>query len=104
MTREIKLRKPRTRGAYKGIVKIGKYLYVYMPSHPDAMHGKRYIALHRLVKEWAFNCRLPKGFIVHHVNGDTLDNNPENLQCLSVKEHNILTAKNRKRDKYGKLK
>lgn len=94
----------RTKGAYNGIVKIGKYLYVYIPSHPQAMHGKRYVALHRLVKEWAMGCPIPERFIVHHVDGDTLNNHPDNLQCLSVVEHNILTARNRKKDAKGKFK
>lgn len=102
--REIKFRKQRTKGAYRGIVKIGKYLYVYLPSHPQAMHGKRYVALHRLIKEWSFNCRLPKGYIVHHIDGNTFNNHPDNLQAMSPKEHNILTANSRKKDKYGKFK
>lgn len=104
MNRAVKLRKPRRRGMYKGIVKIGKYLYVYMPSHPNAISKKRYVALHRLIFEWKMNLKLPKGFVVHHFNGDTLDNQPQNLIGMTAKEHNKITAKNRNKDKYGKFK
>ena len=91
---------------YKGIHKNGAYLYLYLPTHPKA-HGakKLYYPLHKLVYEWKMNLKsVPEGFVIHHINGDTLDNNPENLKALTVSEHNSLTANNRKRDKYGKLK
>src|SRR3990167_2182519 len=44
------------------------------------------VYLHREV--WKFNHgAIPDGFHVHHKNGDTLDNKPENLECVSRRKH-----------------
>ena len=103
MKKEIKFRKPRTKNAYKGMIFISGYFYIYLPEHPNAMHGKRYVGLHRLVMEWKLKRFLTSEEIVHHIDGNPLNNNPYNLQVLSAKEHNKLTANNRQKDKYGKF-
>ena len=41
---------------------------------------------HRRVWEGA-NGPIPDGYEMHHVNGDTLDNRIENLQCLRMFDH-----------------
>lgn len=43
-------------------------------------------ASHRLVWE-AANGPIPVGHVIHHINGNKLDNRLENLQCLSLAEH-----------------
>ena len=101
MKREIKFIRKKT--AYRGIVKINKYLYVYMPAHKNAILGGRYVALHRLISEWKVKRKLEKNEVVNHIDGDTFNNHPDNLEVLSPSEHNKLSAQSKKRNKYGKF-
>ena len=45
----------------------------------------------KLVHRWAMEKKLgrplQKGESVHHINGNTFDNSPENLELLTAKEH-----------------
>ena len=45
--------------------------------------------LHRLIYEENFGS-IPKGFCIHHVNGDKNDNSPSNLMLLSKSNHHHL--------------
>lgn len=56
-------------------------------------NGKN-LQLHRLIWE-TYRGPIPKGYIVHHINGNKKDNRIENLSCISVKEHNKIHAKDR---------
>lgn len=50
--------------------------------------GKRFVqSVHVLVYE-AFNGELRKGNFVHHIDENKLNNTPENLEQISVLEHN----------------
>lgn len=49
----------------------------------------RYV--HRKIWE-LHNGEIPKGKVIDHINGDTLDNRIENLQCISQSE-NMIKAK-----------
>lgn len=43
-------------------------------------------SLHRRIYEDAFGS-IPKGYCVHHINGDWKDNRLENLKCVPLREH-----------------
>ena len=49
-----------------------------------------YIGEHILVWEKTYNKRLPKGWLVHHLNGIRDDNRPENLIGMKIGEHSQL--------------
>ena len=64
--------------------------------------GNQYVKEHRHVWEQNYG-KIPDGWQIHHINGDTLDNRIENLQALSNTNHQKLHNRLRKRDKYGKF-
>ncbi len=43
--------------------------------------------LHVAIWEHAHGKTVPKGHVVHHIDGDSFNNDPENLECLPGKEH-----------------
>ena len=62
------------------------YILLHLPEHPAATkYG--YVPAHRFVYEQSRGVRLPKGVIVHHLNGNKSDNRPENLVALTRMEH-----------------
>lgn len=53
--------------------------------------GKRkYVREHILVMEKKLGHPIPKGYHVHHINGNTKDNRPENLELYEAGEHSRL--------------
>src|SRR3990167_8562415 len=61
-----------------------RQLRVYFYRHSGNKESP--FALHRQI--WIDNNgEIPKGFVIHHIDGDSLNNDIENLECLSAKEH-----------------
>lgn len=62
------------------------------------LRGRRYV--HRIVAEEMLGRPLRSGEVVHHINGDTRDNRPENLEVLSSQgEHNRLHGRLRQAER-----
>lgn len=58
--------------------------YYRVTSHKEGNYGK---FLHRLIFEDFYDCNIPKGYHVHHKNGDKLDNCILNLQLMNARDH-----------------
>jgi hypothetical protein len=52
--------------------------------------GNGWVFTHRAVAQKVLGNEIPEGHEVHHVNGDKLDNRPENLVVLPREEHQKL--------------
>lgn len=72
------------------------YMGVLCPEHPRARKGG-YVLEHILVWEEAHGKPLPKGWIIHHLNGIKSDNRPQNLVALPNKKHYLLLQAKAKR-------
>lgn len=63
-----------------------RYVSVYVPDHPNA-NKDGYVMKHHLVMEQHIGSYIPKGYVVHHKNGERADNRIENLELMAFKEH-----------------
>jgi len=76
----------------KGRFYIDKYKHILKPDHHFA-DSKGYVAEHRLVYEEYYKCCLLSDGVIHHVNGNKLDNRIENLEGMTKTQHKILHGK-----------
>ena len=67
---------------------VGGYMYVWSPDHPYRTKAG-YVSEQRLVVESKIGRYLTRGEVVHHLNGDRLDNRPENLQHFSTNAEHL---------------
>jgi hypothetical protein len=71
------------------------YLLVYSPSHPFRSK-KKYIREHRIIMEKFLSRYLTKEEIVHHIDGNRLNNNISNLMLFSSNSQHRLFHLNKK--------
>ena len=92
---------------WKGGVRILKgYRYIYSPDHPNRT-GKKVVAEHRLVMEKKIGRYLERREVVHHIDGNPLNNHPDNLVLFSHNGEHLrheLTGKCPKWSEEGKAK
>ena len=68
-----------------GYCSIGPNGYYKITSNKEGNQGR---LLHNLIWENHYGKPIPKGYNIHHLNGNKLDNRIQNLQCV---EHRIHT-------------
>jgi hypothetical protein len=66
---------------------FGGYAHRYMPDHPKATESRPYVQEHRLVMEKQLGRYLESYEIVHHKDGDRLNNDPDNLVVKTRGKH-----------------
>lgn len=72
------------------IIDKNGYLLVYCPGHPHASGSRKsYVRAHRLVVEQHLGRYLDPKEVVHHKNGDRLDNRIENLSLYSENKFHL---------------
>ena len=76
---------------HKGyIITHNGYKKILDKSNKDS-DAKGYVHEHRRVLSKALNLdSIPEGYVVHHINGDKLDNSPGNLEMMTLSEHSKL--------------
>ena len=77
---------------YKGIVSDGKgYLMCLKPEWYTGRAGCTHVFVHTIVMCEALGLtELPKGYVVHHINGDKHNNHIDNLALLTNSAHSKL--------------
>lgn len=68
--------------AWKGKIIRQGYWAIRLPFHPDANNG--YVFEHRLIAAEKLGRQIKKSEVAHHLNGNKLDNRPENLEVFST--------------------
>ena len=67
-----------------GICSINNQGYYHVTSNKEGNQGK---LLHILIWEDWYGKSLPKGYDIHHLNKNRIDNRIQNLQCVEHKTH-----------------
>lgn len=79
-----------------GIKMMKGYQYKRTPGHPNGTKHGCYVAVHRLVMEEKLGRYLLRTEVVDHIDGDILNNSPDNLRVFaSNAEHLAATLKGR---------
>lgn len=67
-----------------------KYILLHKPDHPNSRRG--YIRKHRYIMEQKIGRYLNNDEIVHHIDGNTLNNSIENLQLMKKTDHDRMNT------------
>ena len=62
------------------------YVWIYRPEHPKS-NPIGYVQEHRIVAEEKTGRSLTSKEVVHHIDGDKQNNEPDNLQVMTRSEH-----------------
>lgn len=63
-----------------------KKIYLH-EKYPAVTIGKDKIHVHRLLVSYWLNTKIPSSFLVHHINGNKLDERKENLAIIYITTH-----------------
>ena len=74
-----------------GPAKIDNTGYLHLTTN----QGKYSRTLHRRIWEDFYGKPVPKDYVIHHINGDKLDNRIQNLQCCTKVNHSKFHSKQR---------
>lgn len=66
------------------------YILIYNPDHPRSDRNKGYVLEHIVKWEESHNKSLPKGWVIHHVDGVKSHNDSENLVAYPRMKHERL--------------
>lgn len=80
--------------------KLTSYRQIHMPDHPRS-HTDGYVFEHILVAEKVLGKPLLKGTQIHHIDGDGLNNNNNNLVACQDQAYHSLLHKRQRRLKNG---
>src|SRR3990167_1356735 len=79
----------------KGYTISEGHRYLYLPCHPK-VKSNGYYAEHRFIMEQYLGRILKTNEIIHHKNGNGLDNKIKNLELLSSKKHSKIHYSSKK--------
>lgn len=75
----------------------------YKPYKHKRINGSM-VDVHVLVWVEHNKRNVPGGHCIHHKDGDRWNNDPLNLECLTISEHHSIHARTQKRRKNGRFK
>ena len=84
-----------------GTARIDKNGYYIITSRIEGNNRKK---LHRLIFEDFYGFKIPEGYVIHHKNGNKLDNCILNLKLMKLTDHLKLHKSNKKVSKQTRIK
>lgn len=75
------------------------YVEIYIPNHHRS-RGNGYVFLHIVIAEAKIGRRLIDGEQVHHIDENKQNNDPENLDVISIGAHTKLHSSTKKKGEY----